>query len=473
MSATAHTGRDLELGRHVRSGAARADRVTRDAAPVSGDASSGNVLAGRRRVIAGVNLASFALIFESSALTVAVPALAREWRAPMTTMEWVADASLLTSALLLLFAGRLSDEKGTRRVMRLGLIGTAACAVAASLAPAAGWLITVRLIQGACVALVVPGTLGLLRLFIQEDEERLRAMTWWSGISIAGSAAGPIAGGLIVDAGAWRLIFVLPTLLSIAAWWCLRQRTGDAPAQSHCLSGADRAGRRGRQASISGHRQRAGLRGGQRGGRIGEAGRTPGARALLPMALLKDPAFVASNVVSGSVYFAVYGLSFALATSLPESLSPSSLQTGLYMMAPALVMLVLASPVSRVSAGNRGWWFAAAGASICAAGLFALAAVVEQATPLSVFAITTLIGLGFALTLGPLDALMMQRPSPEDSNTASAFGHVTARVAGFMAIAIGGAMTASAWIALAGAAIAGLMAVMLRTVRNSSTATIR
>jgi MFS family permease len=442
MPATAHTQRDLELVRQVRSSAVPADRFPGDAEPVSGDAASSSVLAGRRRAIAGVNLASFALIFESSALTVAVPALAREWRAPMTTMEWVADASLLTSALLLLFAGRLSDEKGTRRVMRLGLIGTAACGVAASLAPAAGWLIAVRLIQGACVALVVPGTLGLLRLFIQEDEERLWAMTWWSGISIAGSAAGPIVGGLIVDAATWRLIFVLPTLLSIAAWWCLRQRTGDAPAQSHCVSGADRGGR-------------------------------PGARALLPTALLQDPAFVASNVVSGSVYFAVYGLSFALATSLPESLSSSSLQTGMYMMAPALVMLVLASPVARVSAGDRGWWFAAAGASICAAGLFTLAAIVEQATPLGVFAITTLIGVGFALTLGPLDSLMMQRPSPEDSNTASAFGHVTARVAGFVAIAIGGAMMPSAWIALAGAAIASLMAVMLRTVRNSSTAAIR
>ena len=75
----------------------------------------------------------------------------------------------------------------------LGLIGTAACAIAASLASAVEWLIAIRLVQGACAALVVPGTLGLLRLFIPDDEERLRAMTWWSGISIAGSAAGPIA----------------------------------------------------------------------------------------------------------------------------------------------------------------------------------------------------------------------------------------------------------------------------------------
>ena len=180
---------------------------------------------------------------------------------------------------------------------------------------------------------------------------------------------------------------------------------------------------------------------GHEGLRTAGRGRVLGRRTLLPIALLKDRAFVASNLASGSVYFAVYGLSFALATSLPESLSSSSMRTGLYMTPPALVMLVLASPVARVSTGDRGWWFAATGASICAAGLFALSAVVEQATPLILVAITALIGVGFALTLGPLDALMMQRPSPEDSNAASAFGHVTARVAGFSAIAVGGAMT--------------------------------
>lgn len=403
------------------------------------DSDTRSLRAGRRRGIIGVNLASFALIFESSALTVALPALAREWRTSAATMQWVADASLLTSALLLLFAGRLSDEKGTRRVMRLGLIGTVACAIAAALAPTAGWLVAARLVQGACAALVVPGTLGLLRLFIPEEDERRHAMTWWSGISIAGSAAGPIAGGLIVDAGVWRAIFALPALLSILAWWCLRPRDGDTPPQSHCESGPARGGRNGQSR-----------------------------RALFPVALLKDRAFVASNLASGSVYFAVYGLSFALATSLPESLSPSALRTGLFMTSPAVVMLLLASPVARVSAGARGWWFAALGASICAAGLFTLAKVIEHATPLSVVAITALIGVGFALTLGPLDALMMERPSPEDSNAASAFGHVTARVAGFSAIALGGGMIASASIALAGAAIAALAGAMAVSSRSPS-----
>jgi DHA2 family methylenomycin A resistance protein-like MFS transporter len=451
MRAIVDPRRDLESGGRVRSSAAHLDHFRPDAASVSRDAasSSGRLLAGRRRVVTGVNLASFALIFESSALTVAVPALAREWRAPMATMEWVADASLLTSALLLLFAGRLSDENGTRRVMRLGLIGTAACAVAASLAPAAGWMIAIRLVQGACAALIVPGTLGLLRLFIPEEEERLRAMTWWSGISIAGSAAGPIAGGLIVDADAWRLIFALPALLSVVAWWCLRQREGDAPAQTHCGFAADRDGRS-RQDGPS-----------EKDGPSSQGARTSGRRALLPIALLRDRAFVASNLASGSMYFAVYGLSFALATSLPESLSPSALRTGLYMTPPAIVMLVLASPVARISAGDRGWWLAAIGAVICAAGLFTLASIVEdeQVNLLSVVAITALIGVGFALTLGPLDALMMKRTSAEDSNAASAFGHVTARFAGFLAIALGGALTASASMALVGAAIAGLIAI--------------
>lgn len=54
-------------------------------------------------------------------------------------------------------------------------------------------------------------------------------------------------------------------------------------------------------------------------------------------------------------------------------------------------------------------------------------------TPPVRMATTMLIGVGFALTLGPLDALMMAR---QDSNAASAFGHVSARVAGFSAITL-------------------------------------
>jgi MFS transporter, DHA2 family, methylenomycin A resistance protein len=446
----------------ARSGGAAPNSIGH-AVPTASEASSDRLRAGRRRAIIGVNLASFALIFESSALTVALPELAREWRASMGTIQWVADASLLTTALLLLFAGRLSDENGTRRVMRLGLMGTAACAIAASLAPGAGWLIAFRLIQGACAALVVPGTLGLLRLFIPEDEERLRAMTWWSAISIAGSGAGPIAGGLSVDANAWRAIFALPALMSMVAWWCLRQRKGDAPLQSHCERRADRHEPGRAQAAALDHSQREGPRRGERAGQGGGGARALNWRGLLPIGLLKDRAFLASNLASGSMYFAVYGLSFALATKLPTSLSSSSLQTGLYMTVPAVMMLALASPVARISTGERGWWFAAIGASFCAMGLFALGATAEQATPVTLVAITALVGVGFAFALGPLDALMMVRTSPEDSNAASAFGHVTARVAGFSAIALGGAISASASVALVGAALAGLMAVSPRS----------
>lgn len=89
--------------------------------------------------------------------------------------------------------------------------------------------------------------------------------------------------------------------------------------------------------------------------------------------LLKDRAFLASNLASASVYLAAYGISFALATRLPDSLSSSSLQTSLYMASPALVTLLLASPVARISTGERVWWCASIGATLCAAGLFMLA----------------------------------------------------------------------------------------------------
>jgi MFS family permease len=405
--------------------------------------------------VVGVNLASFALIFESSALTVALPALARDWQASPSALRWIADASLLTTALLLMFAGRWSDDTGTRRVMRLGLIGVGACSLAAAAAPSAAWLIGIRLVQGVFAALVIPGTLGLLRLFIPDENDRLRAMTWWTGISLAGSAIGPIVGGLIVDAGRWRGIFALPALLVCAAWWCLRERKGDVRAPSGCEGEADR-----------GHPHRA-----EGDAAPASTDRRRERPVLLPLALLKDRAFLASNLASASVYFAVYGLSFALATSLPDALSSSSLSTGIYMTPPAIMMLVLASPVARVGTGDRAWWIAAIGATMCAIGLVLLSTLIEHATPLTLISTTAFIGVGFALSLGPLNALMMARPSPEDSNAASAFSNVTARAAGFAAIALGGMLTISALMALVGAGTAGWMSIVCRRQRHAGAQT--
>jgi sugar phosphate permease len=396
-------------------------------------------MSSRSAPLIGVNLASFALIFESSALNVALPTIAREWKASPSTLEWIAGASLLTTALLLMFAGRWSDDAGTRRVMRIGLMGELGCAVAACVVPSAAWLIAIRLLQGALASLIIPGTLGLLRLFIPDEQDRLRAMTWWTGVSLAGSAAGPIVGGLIVDAGVWRGIFLIPASLALVSWWLLRVRDGEAPTESAC----DR----------DDHHERSD---------DPNEPPAPSRHALLPMALLRDRCFIASNVASAGVYFAVYGLSFALATKLPDALSSSSLQTGLYMAPPAVMTLLLASPVARLGSGRGAWWGAAIGAAVCAVGLGTLAALVDHTTALTLVLLTALIGVGFALSLGPLDALMMKRVSPEDSNAASAFGHVTARVAGFAAIALGGTLTASALAAAVGAGTAALMAIVAR-----------
>jgi hypothetical protein len=244
------------------------------------------------------------------------------------------------------------------------------------------------LIQGACVALVVPGTLGLLRLFIPNDQERLRAMTWWSGISLAGSGAGPIAGGLSVDANAWRAIFVLPILLSIVAWWCLRQREGDAPAQAHCERRIDRHG--------------------LFADRVVEGSGIPREQPRLCQPVLRGlRAVVRAGDEPAEVALVVFGAN----RFLHDDASGHD--------------VALASPIARVSTGERGWWFAAIGASLCAMGLFALAAIAEQATPATLITITALVGAGFAFALG-------------------------------------GVIDVSAAVALAGAAVAGLMAVSPR-----------
>ena len=69
-----------------------------------------------------------------SAVNIALPTLAREFRQPITVVEWVVLAYVLTITGLLLTFGRIADHIGRRRTYGAGLVvftaASALCEVA-------------------------------------------------------------------------------------------------------------------------------------------------------------------------------------------------------------------------------------------------------------------------------------------------------------------------------------------------------
>jgi MFS family permease len=73
-------------------------------------------------------------------------------------------------------------------------------------------------VQGVGGALLIPGSLALVRSVIR-DEDRGRAIYTWAGLSGVAAALGPFLGGWLVDAASWRWVFLINVPLAAAAFW--------------------------------------------------------------------------------------------------------------------------------------------------------------------------------------------------------------------------------------------------------------
>jgi len=146
-------------------------------------------------------------------VNVALDAIGKAFDAPTAQLQWVVDAYVLALAAMLLSAGAIGDRVGPKRAFMAGLllfgIASAACGFAAS--PLA--LILARVAQGAAGALLIPPSLALIAHAAHgDDKARAAAVGWWTAAGgdrgRPGSiAAGPVLGGLLVEAVGWRWVF--------------------------------------------------------------------------------------------------------------------------------------------------------------------------------------------------------------------------------------------------------------------------
>ncbi|CAM5587814.1 MULTISPECIES: MFS transporter [Streptomyces] len=146
--------------------------------------------------------------FDGTVLTVAQPALRRDLGASLAQVQWTSTGYLIAVAALLVFAGRLGDRYGHHRLFGIGMLGFGGASAGIAVAPGAGWVIGLRVVQGVFGALLQPATLGMLRAAYPPD--RLRRPIALRTASIGAAAAlGPLAGGALVAGPGWRAVFLL------------------------------------------------------------------------------------------------------------------------------------------------------------------------------------------------------------------------------------------------------------------------
>ncbi|MGH3691748.1 MAG: MFS transporter [Microbacterium sp.] len=154
---------------------------------------------------------------DNTVLSFALPEISIALAPTGAEQLWIIDVYPLVLAGLLVTMGTLGDRFGRRKMLLIGATGFAAVSALAAFAPTAGLLIAARALLGFFGAMLMPSTLSLLRSIFQNRDQRRMAIAVWASAFSAGSALGPIVGGILLEHFAWGSVFLIavPVLIPL------------------------------------------------------------------------------------------------------------------------------------------------------------------------------------------------------------------------------------------------------------------
>jgi EmrB/QacA subfamily drug resistance transporter len=406
-------------------------------------------------MVAGSVLGSGAVFLESSVVNVALPAIARDFHVGIVGLQWVINAYLLTLSALMLLGGALGDRFGRPRVFAIGCVAFAIASFGCALAPDMNLLVLLRAVQGAAGALLVPNSLAMLDTAFA-GEERGAAIGQWAAWSAVSTAAGPFAGGWLVDALSWRWVFSAVILFALAAALIvMRHIASGSVGRSGAPSG--RGERIDYLGAALGTLALAGLVGALMAGpaigfsdlRVLAAGiggiacltafvfvERHVSHPILPLSIFRSRQFSGVNAATFLVYAALSGLFFLLMPQLQSNLHYSALRAGAALTPANVIMLVVSPMAGRASARIGARVLMTAGALIAAAGMVLFARVQPGASYIgTVLPATLVFGFGLSLLVAPLTSAVLSAVKESDTGIASGINNAVARLAGLISTA--------------------------------------
>ena len=163
----------------------------------------------RRLALGALTLGVLLIGIDGTALAVSTPFIATDLRASATDVLWIGDIYSFILAGLLVAMGSIGDRVGHKKLLLCAASAFGIFSVAAAYAQSAGQLIGARALLGVAGAALAPSTLALIRGLFPRGRERSVAVGIWASGFSAGSALGPVVGGLLLEHFWWGSVFLV------------------------------------------------------------------------------------------------------------------------------------------------------------------------------------------------------------------------------------------------------------------------
>jgi len=150
-------------------------------------------------------------------LAVSLVDIANDVGSDAVTLSWIITGPMLAFGIVGPAFGKAGDIWGHKKVFLLGLFGAAVFAVATAFAWSALSLILFRTLSASFGAATGPPAMAIINGRF-DAEDRVKALGYFSFVQAGAPVLGVVAGGPLVAAVGWRVIFLVQAPLCIVAF---------------------------------------------------------------------------------------------------------------------------------------------------------------------------------------------------------------------------------------------------------------
>jgi MFS transporter, DHA2 family, multidrug resistance protein len=402
--------------------------------------------------LAVLALACLLYVMDLTVLHLAVPSISEDLQPSSSQLLWIIDIYGFMVAGFLVTMGTLGDRIGRRKILLVGAAAFGMVSVLAAFSTSAEMLIASRALLGIAGATIAPSTLSLIFTMFQDPGQRARAIAVWISAFSAGSAIGPVLGGLLLEHFWWGSVFLLalPVMaLLLVLGPIVLPEYKDANAGRLDLASAALSliavlslifGLKQIAQDGIGLLPLSSIVVGLTVGLLWVRRQLGSADPMIDLRLFRIPAFSASLVVNFLTIFVAVGYFLFVAQYLQLVLGLSPLTAGLWSVPSAIGFIVGSNVAPRIVRWVRPAFVMGGSLVLAALGLLVLTQV-GSANGLAVVVIgSVVIALGLAPVLTLTTELIVGTAPPERAGAASGISETAVELGGALGISILGSI---------------------------------